>query len=77
MEFFGAFGIIVQIFLFLFSLFLIALWVLLPFAVFGIKDRLKKTNELLGHISNNTAYALHEVKKTNEILKAVHNIRED
>jgi hypothetical protein len=77
MEALGAFAIIVYILLFLFLIFLSVLWILLPFAVFGIKERLNKTNQLLEHISNNTAFTLHEAKKTNEILKAVHNVREN
>ena len=60
MEALGALGtLIVGIFLFV----LAVLWFILPFIVMGIKNRLDNTNQLLEHISNNTAYTLHEMKK--------------
>jgi len=61
--FINTFGIIGGLFVFCFFLFLAILWIILPFAVFGIKSRLDKTNKLLENISNNTGYTLHEIKK--------------
>jgi hypothetical protein len=47
----GTLGII----LFLFGMVVAILWILMPFAVFGLKDRIDETNRLLRLISEQLA----------------------
>jgi hypothetical protein len=47
--FFGSFGLVGVLFMLLVA----ALWALLPFAVFGIKNRLDRQIELLQQIEHN------------------------
>ena len=69
----GALGIIVIGFLVVLSV----LWFILPFAVFGIKNRLDNVVAELRELRNTTAYSHHEIRKTNQILKVVHNVAEE
>jgi len=74
MEMFGGLlGIVVVILVVIMSV----LWFILPFAVFGIKDRLDRLIAEIQDLKNSSATTQYEIKKTNQILKAVHNVSEE
>ncbi len=68
----GVIGLIVILFLVV----LAVLWCVLPFAVFGIKDRLDKLIKEMQAIKEATALTQYEIRKTNKILSVVHNVEE-
>ena len=76
------FGVVFMMFAFFFLAILAVLWLILPFAVFGVKDRLDKihrgieaTNVEAFGIKDRLDKILREIEKTYAILEAVHDVR--
>lgn len=81
----GILGIIVIVFLVVLAI----LWIILPFAIFGIKSRMDTILQSTKDIGPQMTFSTHEVKKlaagvatltaevrkTNQILMAVHNVK--
>jgi hypothetical protein len=68
---------ILGLFLIAFLVLLGILWFILPFAIFGIKNKLNAALKEMVSIREAATIAQYEIRKTNQILKAVHNITED
>ena len=67
----GVFATLIFIFLFVLTI----LWFILPFAVFGIKDRMKNTHELIRDMSASVRALQVEIKKTNQLLAGVQTVK--
>jgi hypothetical protein len=53
---------VLSLVVFVFGAILVILWICMPFAVFGLKDKIAETNVLLGKISDQLAARNHVSK---------------
>ncbi len=64
-------GVFAYIIFFMFLLYLAVLWLVLPFAIFGIKPRLDRMAQLSEKLATGLSGLTVEAQKTNQILAAL------